>query len=63
MGGWSEIGRNRLSFISIGVFSMYGKILLAYSIGTFIPILLAFSTCALKYFGEYEDDFVKIKPL
>jgi hypothetical protein len=28
---WEEIGRDMLSFMSIGVFSIYGKILLAHS--------------------------------
>jgi hypothetical protein len=32
---WPKIRRDRLSFMSIGVFSIYGKIFLAYSPNTF----------------------------
>ncbi len=35
-GFWSKIRRDRLSFMSIGVFSIYGKLLSAYSALTFI---------------------------
>jgi hypothetical protein len=52
----AEIRRDKLKKFLIGVFSIYGKTLLAYSPNTFI-----FSMRAM--FGVFGDDFVLLKPL
>jgi hypothetical protein len=51
---WSKILRDELYFMSIGVFSICGKILLAY-----VFILTAY----LNIFGIFGDDIVFIKSI
>ncbi len=50
---WAEIRRDKLNFMSIGVFSIYGKILLAHSPNTFIFFrhakITSYATVPLRY--------------
>jgi len=59
-GIWSKIRRDKVTFMSIGVFSIYGKILLTYSPNMFI-LFKRVLHALLNTFGVFGDDFLYIK--
>ncbi len=61
-GVWAEIRWDKLNFMSIGVFSIYGKILLVHSPNMFI-FFKRILHARKNTFGVFGDEFVHLKPL